>query len=399
MKVRGPLAPYADGFRQDLAAKGYHPQVTGPSPAADGGSECLAGGPGPLRRRADSRGHRGLPAGPARRRAPEPGLRPGGGPRCWGTCADWAPPRPPPRRLPQTPGGGAAGGVRRLPDKRARPVAEVGDQLPASCPPVPGRAASPGQRRAGQLVSRAGHRVHGRPPQPVGHRNSQGDGDRAAVTAAVLARRRACARSAGTGGAAGRGLEARPAAARREPRSRGGAAGQLRPSQRPGAPRLRDPHAVVPAGPARRRGRGDRAGRCRLAGELAVRGKGEAPGNAPAAGRRRRGPGRLRAIRQAPLRGAPAAGHLARPLTPGCPGRTSWPWCTAPASGPACRSSGRTGCATRSPATCCATARRWPKSASCSATGTSEPPRSTPEKVDLEALRALARPCPAAGAL
>jgi hypothetical protein len=29
VKVCGPLAPYADGFRQDLAAKGYHPQVTG----------------------------------------------------------------------------------------------------------------------------------------------------------------------------------------------------------------------------------------------------------------------------------------------------------------------------------------------------------------------------------
>ena len=28
-QVRGPLAAYADGFREDLAGKGYHPQVTG----------------------------------------------------------------------------------------------------------------------------------------------------------------------------------------------------------------------------------------------------------------------------------------------------------------------------------------------------------------------------------
>src|SRR6266568_5108638 len=61
-----------------------------------------------------------------------------------------------------------------------------------------------------------------------------------------------------------------------------------------------------------------------------------------------------------------------------CYVRTSWPWCTAPASGLACRNSGRTGCATRWPVTCCAAAPRWPKSGSCSGTGTSEPPRSTP---------------------
>src|SRR5260370_37805875 len=29
VQVSGPLGPYADGFRQDLAAKGYHPQVIG----------------------------------------------------------------------------------------------------------------------------------------------------------------------------------------------------------------------------------------------------------------------------------------------------------------------------------------------------------------------------------
>jgi len=29
VKVCGPLAPYADGFRQDLAGRGYHPQVVG----------------------------------------------------------------------------------------------------------------------------------------------------------------------------------------------------------------------------------------------------------------------------------------------------------------------------------------------------------------------------------
>lgn len=29
VQVSGSLAPYAEGFRQDLAAKGYHPQVIG----------------------------------------------------------------------------------------------------------------------------------------------------------------------------------------------------------------------------------------------------------------------------------------------------------------------------------------------------------------------------------
>ena len=29
VQVRGSLAPYAGGFRQDLAGKGYHPQVIG----------------------------------------------------------------------------------------------------------------------------------------------------------------------------------------------------------------------------------------------------------------------------------------------------------------------------------------------------------------------------------
>ena len=29
VRVYGPLAPYADGFRQYLAAQGYHPQVIG----------------------------------------------------------------------------------------------------------------------------------------------------------------------------------------------------------------------------------------------------------------------------------------------------------------------------------------------------------------------------------
>ena len=65
------------------------------------------------------------------------------------------------------------------------------------------------------------------------------------------------------------------------------------------------------------------------------------------------------------------------PRIPGCRGRMSWPWCTVPAGGPGCRSSGRTGCATRSPATCSATGRRSPMSGSCCGTGTSGPPRST----------------------
>jgi hypothetical protein len=113
------------------------------------------------------------------------------------------------------------------------------------------------------------------------------------------------------------------------------------------------------------------------AGEIAVRGKGRRTETLPL-------PAVMPAWRWRIT--CSTAGHAAPagrcwsscvPLIPGCRGRMSWPWCTVPAGGPGCRSSGRTGCATRSPATCSATGRRSPRSGSCCGTGTSGPPRST----------------------
>ena len=113
------------------------------------------------------------------------------------------------------------------------------------------------------------------------------------------------------------------------------------------------------------------------AGEIAVRGKGRRTETLPL-------PAVMPAWRWRIT--CSTAGHAAPagrcwsscvPRIPGCRGRMSWPWCTVPAGGPGCRSSGRTGCATRSPATCSATGRRSPMSGSCCGTGTSGPPRST----------------------
>jgi integrase/recombinase XerD len=47
-EVSGPLAPFADGFRQELAGKGYHPQVTGRQVRLMADLSSWLGGPGPL---------------------------------------------------------------------------------------------------------------------------------------------------------------------------------------------------------------------------------------------------------------------------------------------------------------------------------------------------------------
>ena len=61
----------------------------------------------------------------------------------------------------------------------------------------------------------------------------------------------------------------------------------------------------------------------------------------------------------------------------------------------ASRTSARTVCATRSPASCCARARRWSTSARCCATATWRPRRSTPRSISAR-LRQVARPWPGA---
>src|SRR5260370_1045101 len=134
--------PVRGWFPPGPGGEGLSPAGDRPPGEADGGSECLAGGSGPLRRRADGRDTREFRAGAACFRGPGAGLCPGGGPAAGVSARRGRRACPAGAGSPDG-GGGAAGGVRRLPGARAAAVAGVGGDLPASRAAVPRLAGSP----------------------------------------------------------------------------------------------------------------------------------------------------------------------------------------------------------------------------------------------------------------
>ena len=228
--VTGPLAPFADGLRQDLARQGYaldtvteHVHLladlsgwlAGRGLAAADLTEEVAGEFLVARRAA---GHRTGVSG----RALAPGL---------GYLRRVQAVPPPVQPVPATPlevllasyrqyleaeRGLSAGTVRHYQRYARAFLAGLGGPL----------------SRPGRAVRRAGHWLcPGAGQAPAGQGTGHGDATRAAIAAALPARGRAYAAAAGRGGPGRAGLEAGPAARRLRGSSAGGP-GRLRPRER-----------------------------------------------------------------------------------------------------------------------------------------------------------------------
>ena len=226
--VSGPLAPFADGLRQDLAGQGYaldtvtdHVHLladlsgwlaSGGLTAADLTGEAAGEFLGARR----AAGHRtGVSA---RALAPVLGyLR----------SVQAAP--PPVQPVPATPLEALLAAYQQYLEGERGLSAGTVSALPAVCAGVPGRVPRTAHPDPGGAVGRAGHRLcAGAGQAQAGRGTGHGDAACAAILAALPARGRAYPASAGRGGPGGAGLETGPAA-RRLSRSSARGPGQLRP--------------------------------------------------------------------------------------------------------------------------------------------------------------------------
>ena len=251
------------------------------------------------------------------------------------------------------------------------------------------RAAAAGGCRCGGVPDRAS-------PGGSAPEDSSAAGDRAAVAAAVLARGGPDQRAAGPGGAQGR----QPAAGASAAAGTGagdGAAGVVRPGDRGWAPGSGDADLLARLGLRAGRGRRAAPGRHRLAARRDHhRRQGQPPRPAPAARRCGRGDRGLAAAWPAVHGAGPQRVHPDQGAAPGPdPGRGH------PGGGRG-RAAGRAGHDLRAPAAaqpppppCSPKAGRWPRSARCCGTG-GRATTAAYTKVNIEALRALARPWPGA---
>jgi hypothetical protein len=289
VRVSGPFAAHAAGFRRELERVGYRPNAVRDQLRlmAHASRWLEAGGLGadeltPAGWRSSSRTAVG--------RATGCGCRPGRWSRCSSTCAAlaWSQHRrrscrsPRPRNFGRTTGaylvqerGLAAGTVAGL-TARGQVVL---------------RGAGRGWRAAPRSAERGGgDRLRARRVRvPLG-RLGQVRRVRAAVAASLPVRRRPHRGPARGGGAEGGGLAPRRRAGQLRPRRGGPPARQLRSADHLRAAGLRGAHRARPPRAARRRGGRIGAGRPRLAG-LGAGGAGQGPAGGATSRPRRRGRG------------------------------------------------------------------------------------------------------------